>query len=284
MSISPEEVGGLVKVLRYYSFFRYAPTTDDIHGAYPYKVSRAQMVAILAYAVKEERILIEKVAGTSYYTMPPHGISLHEIERKRETTEEKLKHVSMFLSLLKYIAPVYLIGLSGSLAMNNAGKNDDIDLFVISSPNSVWTTRILLLLLASLLGLRRKRGEKSPSGKVCLNLFFDGSDLAVPKQKRNLYIAHEILHMKPLLSRGDMYDQFLHANAWVKEILPNFSAKRVNHSFIIPFPLLNLLEQPFKKLQQSIIQKHRTNELVSDTQMWFYPDDFEQKLRRSKLL
>lgn len=306
-----EELTGLIRVLKYYAFFRYAATADDIYVTYPYQVSRSQLDSILITAVKEGRILTEKVAETSYYTMPSHGISLHEVERKVETTKQKLDKVYPFLFFSKYSAPVCLIGLSGSLAMQNAGKNDDVDFFVISKPGHVWSARFMLLVIASALGLRRRRGEQSPSGKVCLNLFFDGSDLQVPEQKRNLYVAHEIVQMKPLYMKGDIYERFLNANEWVKEYLPNYDVARYTVSRLeagsLPFrtlksgtglptslqtgilaPFISLVgfifEPLFKQLQLFLIQKHLTNELVSNTQMWFYPDDFEEKLKKSKML
>ncbi len=283
-----EELTGLIRVLKYYAFFHYAATADDIHVAYPYKVSKSQLEAILIEAVKEERILTRKVDTTSYYTLPSHGISLHEVERKVETTKQKLENVSLFLSCVRYIAPVSLIGLSGSLAMQNGGKNDDVDFFVISEPGLVWTARFTLLCVASLLGLRRRRAEISPSGKVCLNLFFDGADLQVPEQKRNLYIAHEIAHMRPLYTKGAVYERFLKANEWVYGYLPNLSVARARAGTPTDlrtgiFAPLSLAEPLFKKLQLFIIAKHRTNELVSNTQMWFYPDDFEKKLKKERL-
>lgn len=281
------ELTGLIRVLKYYAFFRYAATIDDIYVAYPYKISRRHMELILRSAVAEKRILTKNVAGTSYYTLPPQGMALHETEKKVKITNEKLLAIKPFLWAAKYNTVVHLIGLSGSLAMQNAGKNDDVDFFIISAPNRVWTARITLLLLASLLGLRRKRGQKFASGKVCLNLFLDGSDLSVPEHKRTLYIAHEIAHMKPQCAKNGVYERFLEANSWVYTFLPNMprpqiTAQTAQNSHIRLNPISSILENLFKKLQQKIIAKHRTNELVSNTQMWFYPDDFERKLDRLK--
>ena len=44
-----------------------------------------------------------------------------------------------------------------------------------------------------------KQWSNTITNKVCLNLFFDESDLAVPKFKRSEYVAHEVLQMKPLV-------------------------------------------------------------------------------------
>ncbi|MGB4965866.1 MAG: hypothetical protein WBO77_02035, partial [Microgenomates group bacterium] len=99
-----------------------------------------------------------------------------------------------------------------------------------------------------------------------------------------LYIAHEIAHMKPLVCHDDTYVQFLEANSWVYTFLPNMTRPQIapqtaHYSQARLDPLSSLLELLFKKLQQKIIAKHLTNELVSNTQMWFYPDDFERKMK-----
>ncbi len=286
MPLQHTELTGLIRVLKYYAFFRYAATAEDIHVAYPYKVSQRHMQLILRSAVAEKRILTKDVAGTSYYTLPPQGMALHAVERKIKIANEKLSAVNAFLWAAKYIAPVYLIGLSGSLAMKNSGKNDDVDFFVISAPKQVWTARIFLLLLATFLGLRRKRNQRNAPGKVCLNLFFDGTDLAVPNHKRTLYIAHEIAHMKPLIKKDGVYERFLEANSWIYTFFPNMIRPPMmiesEHNTQGDLGVIgSLFEKLFKKLQQKIISKHRTNELVSNTQMWFYPDDFEKKLRKA---
>lgn len=289
MPLQHTELTGLIRVLKYYAFFRYAATAEDIYVAYTYKVSRRHMELILREAVAEKRILTKDVAGTSYYTLPPQGMTLHAVERKIKIADEKLSAVEAFLWAAKYIAPVHLIGLSGSLAMKNSGKNDDVDFFVISAPKQVWTVRILLLLMAAFLGLRRKRNQKNAPGKVCLNLFFDGTDLAVPNHKRTLYIAHEIAHMKPFINKGGVYERFLEANSWIYAFFPNMARPQMMTESERGTPanlglIGSLFERLFKKLQQIIIAKHLTNELVSNTQMWFYPDDFEEKLRKGGII
>lgn len=295
MLLQHAELTGLIRVLKYYAYFRYAATSEDIYSAYPYKVSRHHMELILRTAVAEKRILTRNVAGTSYYTLPPQGIALHEIERKIKTANEKLSAVNAFLWAAKYNTVVSLIGLTGSLAMKNAGKNDDVDFFVISAPNRVWTARITLLVLAAILGLRRTRNDSRPSGKVCLNLFFDGTDLEIPIAKQSLYTAHEIVHMQPQFMRNQAYKEFLQANRWIEQYFPNartlLDSRQVqtiqtNDFFFTPVTraIGDMLEKLFKLLQQKIIAKHRTNELVSNTQMWFYPDDFEKKLRSAGIV
>src|SRR3989344_8169404 len=102
---------------------------------------------------------------------------------------------NLYVKLLSLVPPVKLVGLSGSVAMLNADEDHDIDLFIITAKNRLWTGRFIILILAQLLGLRRRREDNTgkdehvaggnpltDSGvqyknKVCLNLFFDEKNL-----------------------------------------------------------------------------------------------------------
>jgi predicted nucleotidyltransferase len=226
----------------------------------------------------------------------------------------------VYVKLLSFFPQIKLVGLSGSLAMMNAGKNDDIDLFIITAKKRLFTGRIIALFLAEVFGLRKKFGKnkKSPkifrfypmkadladlSEKVCLNLFFDESDLVVPEFKRNAYVAHEVLQMKPIVNKDCTYEKFLEANDWVFKIFPNSKSnikyqtsklhiKNQNHlnnfGFLIvilrfAFCILNFLavkiEEALKSFQLYFINKHKTTEIITATQLWFHPEDFSEKLK-----
>ena len=56
---------------------------------------------------------------------------------------KKAKHISNFISQFPFVEAV---SLSGSISKGYFGKGDDIDYFIITSPNRVWLTRTLLIL------------------------------------------------------------------------------------------------------------------------------------------
>ena len=168
--------------------------------------------------------------------------------------------------------------------MNNASNKDDIDLFIIASTNRIWTTRLVCLITATLFGIKRSRLEKNVSDKVCLNLFFDEKNIEMPNFKRNYYIAHEIIQLKPLINKDYTYEMFLYRNRWVCDIFPNVEfptslpirhreASRLGMTYILDF-----IENFLKKVQLYLINKHKTKEIITDTQLWFFPEDFEDKL------
>lgn len=210
--------------------------------------------------------------------------------RREKESKKKYKVVGKAVRYLSYIPSIYLIGISGALAMGNASLKDDIDLFVITKNNSIFTTRLITILLLDLLGIRRKRGKQNVSNKICLNMIIDETVLSLPTQRQDLYNAHEVVQMMPLFEREDMYQNFIKANIWVKKFLPNALTYRfplikkqifadsflsIFLNFILRFSVLELLA---KKLQLYFINQHKTVETVSDHLLAFHPYDYKRKI------
>jgi predicted nucleotidyltransferase len=282
------------KVLEYFSFFAYKPTLDEIYTYLPIKIDKKKLK----------------------YTPPQYSMREQISKRKLESWRFKI-----YIKLLSLAPQIKLIGLSGSISMMNAKEEDDIDLFIITAKNRLFTGRLIALVLAQLLGLRRFRdsitqifqkvsetekfafaSSDKHKDKVCLNLFFDESNLRVPKFKQTLFVGHEVLQMKPIVVKDNIYERFLGGNKWVFKLFPNAEKvvsskypafaeatagkrtlivkrkKPLNTYYLILNTFFNKIEQSFKDYQLHLINRHRTNELITDSQLWFHPDDFEKKI------
>ena len=259
----------LKKILQYFSFFNYSPTFEEIHTFFPTKIT------------KKER---EKLLKTQKYTVGEYSKKISNVKNqisKRKINSPKFK---IYIKLLSFFPQIKLIGLSGSIAMMNADLDDDIDLFIITKKKRLFTGRFLATIFAFIMGLKRKIGQKKAPGKVCLNLFFDESDLTVPNHKKTEFVAHEILQMKPIINKNNIYERFLQENKWVLKLFPNATvpvipAKAGIQSKIITFSISNKIESFLKNLQLRLINRHRTTEIVTDSQLWFHPDDFGKKIK-----
>lgn len=276
----------VIKVLNYFAFFDYSPAFEEVHAYLASKMSKKSLEEVLKSLVKRKRLL-EK---DKRYTLGEYKKSARQA-RKERISQAKIRRINPFLRLISLFPQIKLVGLSGSVAMLNAGRQDDIDLFVITAKNRLWTGRFICLVLSSLFG-RRKFQDTHTSDKICLNMFFDEAKLAIPQAKRTLYVGHEVLQMKPVVEREEVYRRFLEANDWVFKFFPN--APRSVRNFLTPLePFANAqvqsrkklvpslgekVEQILKKLQLYIINRHKTTEIITNTQLWFFPDDFEKKL------
>jgi len=325
----------VLKTIRYFSFFDYPPNFEEIYTFLGKKTTKKRIKETLEILERQKKIKkIEDFKNVSRYmlhvtykyTVGEYGIKLKikneklKIERYNKRyffSQKKLGNwrFRAYVKILSFFPQIKLVGLSGSISMMNAKKDDDIDLFIITAKNRLFTGRLIALFLAEVFSLRRKAQHRvfesaSPrqggvpkpltqkqvssltKDKVCLNLFFDESDLVVPKFKRSEYVAHEVLQMKPIVNKDNIYERFLKANSWVFKIFPNaqtvLKLKIENLKFNENFKLKiknfgDWLENLLKKLQLYMINKHRTTEIITDTQLWFHPDDFEKKIKFNSL-
>jgi hypothetical protein len=300
----------ILNSLKYFSYFNYSPTFDEIYRFFPKKISKKELQKEIKILV-DKKLILEHIYSLSS-TFKPHRYTLGEysikvksqkskvksFELKYKNSEKKIKKIQTYIKILSFFLQIQLVGLSGTVGMMNANKNDDIDLFIITAPDRLWTGRFIAILFAQLLGLRRKRGKKKARDKVCLNLFFDGKALMVPDFKKTGYVAREILQMKPIINKNSIYEKFLQANLWIKRFFPNNqinskvkcqksklqfknqNIKKIHNSyFLLLNSFGNLVENILKRLQLISIKRHQTKEIISFSQLWFFPKDFERKVR-----
>lgn len=195
---------------------------------------------------------------------------------KKKESQKKLSSAKKIIQKLSLVPTVSFIGISGGLALENSEKNDDIDLFVITSKNTLWITRLILVFLLIIMGQYRGRGKKE-SQKVCLNMLIDEESLSFPKKRQDLYTAHEIVQLRPVLNRNNVYEKFMNANRWVKKFLPNAMDGIKNYESRIKKeqnPLF-VFEKLAKTLQLWYMKKHRTKETVESHFLAFHPFDYK---------
>jgi predicted nucleotidyltransferase len=129
---------------------------------------------------------------------------------------------------------ILLIGLTGSVAAGSQKKNDDIDLIIITRRNRLWLTRIRWWNQLNKKGIAQRRyGVKEKKGDICSNLWLEEGALRLPIKKQNLKNAVDLVMMKPLLNRENIYERFLKQNEWVKEYVANGYQRRVKENILM---------------------------------------------------
>lgn len=147
--------------------------------------------------------------------------------RRLEATDRKLTEAQSFLRLVRMMPGVQAVAVSGSVAVGNAKDNDDVDWLIVTSPQSLWLVRPMVLFVAGLFGKRRGRKGDHRDNSWCFNMFLTETTLQVPPENRSVYTAYEVCQVKFLFDRGGIERLFLRHNVWVKSILPNFFASRI---------------------------------------------------------
>lgn len=265
----------ILKTLIYADIFDYPMLPHEIHKWLIEKeASIEQVEKTLKKLVKSKKIILKD--GVYFFKKRSELIQKRQI---REKISQKYYGKAQWIGKLFRIIPwIQLMGISGSLAMRNAEKNDDIDLFVITRPERVWLTRIFCALILELLGERRSRGasEKESAGKACLNLLI--SEDALLQQRQDLYIAHEILQMKVLWERKNTYQKFLESNQWTNKFLPNWIGisaveKQISKGQKKSWKLIDWLEKIVEGLQRRYMGKLSGSEVVGHQVLYFHPQD-----------
>ena len=314
----------VLKTIRYFNFFNYSPSFEEVYNFLEKKSTKKKVEETLKSLEDKNKIKKEKDLNnvtrytlhvTRNNTVGEYSINKSKVKTQKSEVEKynekyffsqkKLQNwrFRLYIKILSVFPQIKLVGLSGSLAMMNAGEDDDIDLFIITSKNRLFTGRFIAIILAKILMIHRsylvgyKLQVASYTNKICLNLFFDERNLVIPKFKKNVYVAHEVIQMKPIFNKDNIYERFLRANSWVFKIFPNAKNKLKVKSQkskievkiqkflkIFEFLILNFLavmiEKSLKSFQMYFVNKRKTTELITSTQLWFHPEDFYDRIKK----
>lgn len=285
----------IIETIEYFAQFTYPPTAEEIYTFLPTQITKQAFHHTLHNLVRSH--LIQEGKNTilsTRYTLPQYSIQLQTYPSKQASSFRKRKKIKPYITLLQWNPFIQFAGISGSLAMDNAAKEEDIDMFIITAPGFLWIGRLSAILLAELLGIHRRRQSQHVQDTVCLNLFFDQQDLVVPQDKQIPYVAHEVLQLNPMINKKDVYESFLSANAWIYAFFPNakiqqkkpqlnISSNSVLQAMIQIFwhnIFFRQMEKLAQALQYRLIQRKITTERITKTQLWFFPDDYEQKITK----
>lgn len=205
-------------------------------------------------------------------------------EQKEKWSKKKWMIARLAAKILSMIPSVILVGVTGGLALNNADRDDDIDLFVITKKNTLWSSRFFAIILMEMFSLRRRPGAKRVNNTICLNMFMTEDGLSVQNNERDLFTAYEIIQMFPLWEREASYRRFLHANRWVRVFLPNawrIKSQISKHNdqqenrILLDFGIwiLRIAELPSRAIQLWYMKKRRTTEVIAPHMLRFHPHD-----------
>ena len=112
-----------------------------------------------------------------------------------------------------FVRGVYL---SGSLSKwGIQSRDDDIDFFILTASNRVWTTKLYLIAFKKIFLFNSQK-------YFCINFLLDQQRLEL--SKRNKYTATELVSLIPIKDCGGLADLWA-ANPWTKSYFPNASLK-----------------------------------------------------------
>jgi hypothetical protein len=276
----------IIKTIIYADIFDFPLTIQEIHK---WLINKKTQPRYIEKALKNPESRIQN-QGEYYFLEGRKSLVRQRINKQKYSYIyiKKAKVISWFLKLIPWIK---LVGISGGLAMENAGKQDDIDLFIICSKQRLWISRLFTLIILSILGQRRRKSDskKQAAGKICANLFLEEDQLE--QKNKDLFTAHEVLQMKVLWQRGGIYSKYLSDNQWVFKFLPNWVGdkdlrfrnidlrkKNLKSYLLNPKSILNNIEDWARGLQLRYMGKPSGGERISEGAVYFHPEDLRNKV------
>jgi hypothetical protein len=194
----------------YASLFDYPLTLQQLHRTL---VESDQSAAEILAVYDGSEMLQHMIEYRDGYFFPIGRADLVAERGRREARSLAfLERHRLVLQLIAAIPYTRLVALSGSIAHLNLEPNGDLDLFVITKGQRVWTVTVAVLLLAKLLHRRRA---------VCANFIVADSHLTL--EQPDLFTANQVIHLRPIVG-ADTLAAFAAANPFVKRTYPNATA------------------------------------------------------------
>lgn len=231
--------------------------------------------------LKELKTLPQLIKVKEYWVLKGHESDVELREKRRYFSQFKKAELQTLISRLKKIPTISSVYVTGSLAMDSASSlADDIDLLVVTKPNTMWLTRLIVVLWTTLIGKYRLHVSNGEWG-WCFNLWLDQNHLEIPKDDRSVYLAYEVVQAK--LELGTQ-NELRRANGWVTEYInyssvgensQNYGARTMGEGGGTPFWTILLLPIDWVcyGLQKLYMQPRRSREKVGRGFAFFHPRD-----------
>ncbi len=169
-------------------------------------------------------------------------LNIDDIKFYTRTKHKLDKNISykllQFINKTPFISSV---AFSGGTANYGLLNHEDIDLFIITKPYTVYIVYFILHIYSLLMKSRKI---------LCMNYLVDEKAMYI-NTNQDIYTAHQIISLKPYKNKL-LINQFLNENRWVNNYYPNFhipkSEKNQDSSFyLLISPLNSLIKLIYRK-------------------------------------
>ena len=217
----------ILATIVYYDIFDFPLTGLEIHR---YLINPARLAIIkegladisLDEILRELAALVKTgLIGEKdglYFLVGRDNLAGLRNERKKISLDKfrKLGNYSRWLGVAPYLKGILA---SGSIALDNANIDSDLDVLIIVKPGRLYTCRFFLWLISSVLGIRRKPNQTKAPDKLCFNHYITEENLVLPD---SLFNAQTYANLKPVLIRQEDFLKLYSANIWINNYLYNF--------------------------------------------------------------
>jgi hypothetical protein len=213
----------IVRAIVFFDLFDYPLSPYEI---WQYLDQRATLLEI-------KNILHEGLEGIAsangFYFLSSRQEMLLERQKRYHFSATKFKLARRAAKLFRLVPFIEMIAVSNIIGAHNLRDGSDIDLFIVTSPQRLWLTRLFCAGLAKILGWRPTRDVKK--NKICLSFYISSDNFDLRSLKLNsadLYFNYWLAGLVPVYDRHQTYTRLIAANPWLKECLPNWQELQTN--------------------------------------------------------
>lgn len=192
----------------YADVFDYPVTAGEIHR---YLMAHATDLETVQQALDASLLPRRRLESQDGYFFLPGRAALVPLRQHRAHLAWSLwQHAVAYGAWVGRLPFVRMVAVTGALAVDNVGADADIDYLIVTEPGRLWLCRALVIGLV--------RWAKLRGHVICPNYFLSESALVL--YERNLYTAHELAQMVPIVG-FPTYDRMRQLNTWADDLLPN---------------------------------------------------------------
>ena len=276
----------ILKTVSFYDIFDYPLTGNEIFNNLFQPTQNFSYLDIIKNLETNNTLEFDQ----GFYFLPNRREIVQTRKQRYLITQEKIKRHLKYIKLISRIPTVQAIFICNTLSYLNAQTDSDIDLFIITKNNKIWSTRLSAALLMKILNKRPTKTDQK--NKICLSFFITEDNLNLEKLaiQNDIYFYYWISQLLPIYDPTNLQSKFSQENSWLKGHLPNFSPKvtntrwTINKSFL-KFPTVT--EFIARKIQLKKMPKHlhklsqedNTNVIINDRVLKFHDQDKRVQIR-----
>lgn len=210
----------IMKTLAFFSLYDLPITRDRLYELLGIKADQLEFEYHVNFLLNNNKMVQKgSLVALKAWSEEQYLKNQQEITKRKEKVERYFK----FLSLIPFVKQISLIN---SLAIGNADSESDIDFFVITKPRRLYFVRSIIIVLFRMLGVYKTR--QKVADQFCFGFYVTTNHLKLEHlliKPSDPYFVFWLACTQPLLGRKT-YLEFMQANNWIYDYLPNFEPNK----------------------------------------------------------
>lgn len=296
MDAQPSDIErSVLKTILWFSMFSQPLTVFEIW--------KWLMQPIRAYDLSEVQSILgksdwlrEKLQESKGFWVLKSQASIESLIQHRQTrfldAERKYKRLRRVARLFRLVPGVRAVAAVNSLAWWGTDEHSDIDLYVVTKPGTIWSSRFWLVLPFALLGARPHQEQKARD-PFCFSFFSTHEALQMEGLcfPRDYYLAFWVKSLVPVFDRDGSLAELHRENRWASHFLPHARGRSIHGRHVPGFcprmavqwrllePLFRLFQRRRMPAQLANLANQDSRVVVTDDMLKFHVNDRRLEFR-----